>query len=120
MAEYTTTPKYKIILLGNSGVGKTSCFLRLMNNNFHDRLEDFPELIHPVESWEYTVVVDGVRIEVIQGAIYVNIIIRKIMQKVYDQEYEDWGTTFLCSKSVILLSHIIVRDYSWHATAECS
>ena len=58
-----TGPEYKIILLGEPGVGKTSFFYRLKTNNFQARLPPVLSTMN-VEHLEYTVLIDGVEVKV--------------------------------------------------------
>ena len=61
MAKCDTIPKYKIILLGDPGVGKTSCFRRLRSNIFLDQLTE-PSI--DVDFFERTVDIDGAKVKV--------------------------------------------------------
>ena len=56
-------PEYKIILLGEPGVGKTSFFYRLKTSNFQARPPPVLSTM-TVEHLEYTVLVDGVEVKV--------------------------------------------------------
>ena len=65
MAGYSgiVVPEYKIILLGEPGVGKTSYFFRVRDNVF---LADSPTTICTgVEHLEHTMTVDGTEVKVL-------------------------------------------------------
>ncbi len=56
-------PEYKIILIGDPGVGKTSFFLRVKEGDFVDT-EKRPTASLGVEHLEYTMTIDEVEVRV--------------------------------------------------------
>ena len=60
------SPEFKVILLGDPGVGKTTFFLRLKEGEFVDT-EVRPTASLGVERIERTVTVDGVNVKVRRG-----------------------------------------------------
>ena len=61
MAKRDPIPNYKIILLGDPGVGKTSLFRRLKSNIFLDKLTE-PSI--DVDFFERKIEIDGTKVKV--------------------------------------------------------
>lgn len=70
------SPEFKVILLGDPGVGKTTFFLRLKEGEFVDT-EVRPTASLGVERIERTVTVDGVDVKVRRGLYYCNHCLRR-------------------------------------------